>query len=82
MKKITLALALLLTLGACSDPDTAEKALSDQGYSKIIIKGYAFMGCGKDDDFTTSFEATSMGGKVVKGVVCSGWFKGATIRTF
>lgn len=82
MKKIALALSVLLALSACSDPKTARKALEDQGYTSIITKGYAFMGCSEDDAFSTSFEAVSAAGKIVKGVVCSGWFKGATIRTF
>lgn len=82
MKKIALALTVLLALSACTDPKAARKALEDQGYTSIITKGYAFMGCGKGDVFSTSFEAISMAGKTVKGVVCGGWFKGSTIRTF
>ena len=73
-------MALLLT--ACSDKSGAEKALDDQGFTNIVTTGWSFIGCGKDDLYATGFTATNPKGKSVTGVVCSGMFKGSTIRTF
>ena len=75
-------LVVLLGMGGCTDPDSALKALKDQGYDEIKITGYEFGACGRDDSYSTGFEAKSLSGKKVKGVVCSGLFKGSTIRTF
>lgn len=72
--------ALILALAGCSDPDTARGALQDAGYSNIQVGGYAFFYCGQDDAFATEFTATNPAGNRVSGAVCSGWFKGATIR--
>lgn len=81
MKKILILLALLITT-ACSDQTTAKRLLEEQGYKNIAITGYVWMGCSEDDTFHTGFTATSAAGSQVKGVVCSDWFKGATIRLF
>jgi hypothetical protein len=78
MKKILIGLVLLL--GACSDAPTAERVLSQNGYRDIKITGYAVFYCGRDDTYSTGFTATSPSGVPVKGAVCSGWGKGATIR--
>lgn len=82
MKRIIVALALVAALGACSDKKTAQRALEQQGYTNITLFGWTMFGCGNDDEFTTEFKATSPAGIAVEGVVCSGWFKGATIRTY
>ncbi len=81
MRKL-LAIAALSFAAACSDAKTAARALDDAGYTDIETLGWSlFAGCGRDDMFTTRFRAKSMKGKTVTGVVCNGWFKGATIRT-
>lgn len=72
----------LLTLGACSDAKTAKKVLNDAGFTEVQTNGYGWFGCGKDDTFATEFVAKNQNGKTVKGVVCSGWFKGGTIRFY
>jgi hypothetical protein len=80
MKKLTLTVATLLVLAGCSDPDVARRALDNQGFDHIQTEGYRWFGCGKDDTYHTGFTATNGKGKTVTGVVCSGWFKGATVR--
>lgn len=68
-------------LSACSDSDGAQKALSAAGYTDIKTHGYSVFGCGRDDDYSTTFTAKGPTGIEVSGVVCSGFFKGSTIRT-
>lgn len=80
MKKILIALAVVATLTACSSRKDAESALTSAGFTKIETQGYSFFGCGDDDTFKTKFTAQNPQGKQVSGVVCSGWFKGGTIR--
>jgi hypothetical protein len=80
MKKKLASLFLLLALTGCTHESTARRVLEDNGYTDIKITGYRFMMCGKDDSFSTGFEATSPAKKRVTGAVCEGWTKGATIR--
>ena len=79
MKKVLLV-ASLLALSACSDANHARRVLEQNGYEVLEVGGHAFFSCGKDDTFATSFKAKSPNGSIVTGAVCSGWFKGATIR--
>lgn len=78
-KKLLLIMPLL-ALAACSDAPTAERVLTENGYTDIVTSGYAAFSCGKEDTFATGFTAIAPGGRRVKGVVCSAAFKGATIR--
>ena len=79
----TLLLIFLLFIPACHDwRADAEKALKSQGYTDIKINGYKMFACGRSDDYNEGFEATSIAGVRVQGVVCMGVFKGSTIRTF
>jgi len=83
MKRIlkgTVAVTLALALAACTSPSTVHSVLSAQGFTQITPQGYALFGCGQDDTFRTKFTAVSATGKPVTGVVCSGLFKGATVR--
>ena len=82
MKKIALAILLAASLAACSDPQKATRALSDQGYTNVKTTGWAMFGCDEKDTFHTGFTATGPTGHDVHGVVCNGFFKGATVRTF
>lgn len=75
-----LALAVLLFVFGCTKPDSAIATLEASGYSDIELEGYAFIGCGRDDDFATGFTARSPSGRRVRGAVCGGWLKGDTIR--
>lgn len=85
----TLAIAALLGASLASagcagssSKDKVREALLDAGYSAITIDGYAWWGCGKDDDYGFRFSATGPTGRPVKGVACSSFFdtKGTTIR--
>jgi len=80
VKKILVAIAALVALGACTDADNARRALSTAGYSDIRIEGYAWFGCSEDDTFATRFKAKGPSGVEASGQVCSGWLKGSTIR--
>lgn len=79
MKKI-FAIVMLIAISGCTRTGSATKILQDEGYSNITITGYRFFGCGKGDDFHTGFTATGPTGHTINGVVCSGWFKGSTVR--
>lgn len=75
---VVVAVALL---AGCSDSETALRTLQGAGYKDINITGYTPFMCGKDDTFSTGFEATGPTGVRVTGAVCSGLLvKGATIR--
>jgi len=79
---VLIVLGITLALGyggACSRPGRSTETLQNQGYTNVKITGYRFFGCG-DESFHDGFEATSPSGVKVTGVVCSGWFKGSTIR--
>jgi len=78
MKVSLIILALILS--GCTKPDAARQALESNGFTNIQLDGYSIFGCGKDDYFSDKFTATGANGKQVTGVVCSGWFKGSTIR--
>ena len=79
MKKMLL-MSVILALSACTDVSGASKALKDQGLDPTDVGGYAWFGCSDKDVFKTKFTAENIKGRVVKGQVCSGWLKGATIR--
>lgn len=77
---ILLVLYLVLAPVACTAPSSAKKALTAAGYSNIKTTGYEYFSCDEKDAFHTGFTAVGPTGIPVKGVVCEGWFKGATIR--
>ena len=76
-----LVVAATVSICGCTSGDTATRALHGAGYKDVEITGYRVFGCSEDDNFHTGFEATGSSGQRVSGVVCSGFFKGATIRT-
>lgn len=76
-----IAVIAAVTLAGCSSADEATRALSGAGYKNITTTGYRVFGCDEKDGWHTGFEATGPNGQRVTGVVCSGVFKGATIRT-
>lgn len=82
MKRAIAILAALYLMAGCSDVDGARKALDGAGYTDVRLTGLAWTGCSDSDTFSTGFQAKGPTGKPVEGVVCSGWPKGATIRTF
>lgn len=86
MVKISLILLVIGLLfvgckGSFTQPEKATKILTRDGYGNVEIKGYSWFGCSEDDWFRTKFTAEKNFVKV-EGVVCSGLFKGSTIRTF
>ena len=79
MKKLFILIAAV-ALSACSQSDRATSALKDAGYTNIQTTGYAWFACSEKDTFATGFEAVGPTGRKVSGAVCSGVFKGQTIR--
>ena len=69
-----------LLLAGCTQPDDAHRILKGMGFTQIAIGGYDFFACGQDDFFSTEFTARNAQGQFVSGTVCSGWFKGSTVR--
>lgn len=78
MKRIAVLL-MAVALTACTDPDGARKALLDDGVEPVEVGGYAWFSCGKGDVYATRFKGTREG-RPIEGAVCSGWFKGHTVR--
>lgn len=80
MKKILLLTMCLFFIG-CTNKEDANRALSNEGFSDVLITGYSFFACNRYDFYHTGFTAKNKDGKEVSGVVCSGLlFKNATIR--
>lgn len=82
MKKIiaTFIIVLGLASNSCTDEQSSREALDNAGFSDIRFTGYDFAACGKDDSFSTGFNAKNPNGKYVSGTVCCGLFKRCTIR--
>ena len=80
MKYLLLLLTLFIT--SCTDNDSAREALKDAGYKEPYkIGGYGFAECSQGDVYATRFKAWNVDStRQVSGCVCSGWFKGKTIR--
>ncbi len=82
MKTVVIIFAAVFALAGCTSRTDAQRALEGAGYTDIQIGGYAWFLCdGKSDTFATEFTAKGPTGKAVTGAVCSGIFKGSTIRT-
>lgn len=84
MKKILILISFIsMMFMSCTDADGAQRILELNGYKNIQIEGYSIFGCSDDDIFKTKFIAIhGQSQQSVQGVVCSGWFKGGTIRIF
>jgi len=66
-------------------PELATRILTEQNFSEITIKPWGIQNifaCSEDDIFRTRFSAKNVSGDSVSGVVCSGFFKGSTVRVF
>jgi hypothetical protein len=80
MKKL-IAIACLSFLAGCGvDHVKAKRILESQGLSEVVIGGYPWWGCGKEDTYASTFTAKDSRGQNVSGVVCGGVFKGYTVR--
>lgn len=69
-----------LAQSQCVSPSDTRNALQAMGFTNIEVGGRAWFGCSEDDTFATRFTATNPQGHVVTGQVCSGPFKGSTVR--
>lgn len=59
-----------MSLTACTvGKSGVEAMLSADGYTHIKVGGFAYFGCGEDDNAKQAFEASKNGYRV-KGVVC------------
>ena len=56
-KLMILSVLSLVSLTACTDPETAARAVRNVGLENFVATGYRFTGCGEDDDFA---RATTM----------------------
>lgn len=79
MRAVIILIASAVMMG-CSDPRAASDAVDNMGFSDIETTGYRVFGCGDDYSFHTGFRAKNPKGKVVTGVVCSGWLKGSSVK--
>lgn len=79
MKRLS-ALLLAVAISGCTDADSARRALENNGFTEIEITGWRWFGCDQKDAFHTGFRALNTNGRQIEGVVCSGWFKGSTVR--
>lgn len=86
MKKIFILSCLFIILtftSGCTAPDKSIRILTEQGYTDIQLNGYQWFACSEDDTFSTGFTAKKIEtGATVRGVVCSDFFKGSTVRTY
>lgn len=74
-------IAAALALAACTVPeDEAALAVEAYGLTDVEFGGADPLACSDQDTFSRSFEAVTVQGRRVRGVVCSGAFKGATVR--
>lgn len=68
-------------VAACGvNPQEATRTLEAQGVTKVKITGFSWMGCGRDDDFASNWKGIGVNGRPISGSICSGWFKGYTVR--
>jgi len=77
---IITAILILTITASCTKPEETKTILTKQGYTNIQIGGYSLFACSKGDFYSTKFNATSANGSNVSGTVCSGIFKGSTVR--
>jgi hypothetical protein len=77
----TLAICVIMTLVVgCTAQDKSKKVLESQGYTEVQMTGYSMFSCDENDSYSDEFTAKSPNGVKVQGAVCSGIFKGYTIR--
>jgi hypothetical protein len=72
-----------LLLAGCADEEGARRALDNAGYTEIRVYAPPLLHitmCGDNDFYKTRFSAKNVNGKALTGTVCSGQFKGSTIR--
>ena len=83
MKTIIIAILTGFLLVGCTSEKDFEKGkeqLENMGYSNIENTGYNAFCCSEKDTYSTGFKCTDKKGREVKGCICSGAWKGITIR--
>ena len=83
MRKIIFILAFAFMLASCTNDDAfkkGKKQLENMGYTDVRSTGYTMFCCGDGDDYAEGFVAKGRNGDRVVGCICSGLFKGVTIR--
>ncbi len=81
MKKVLALAAVALLLAGCTDTsDKNVRLLESMGMTNVELGGYAWFDCSEDDTFKTAFKAVGVNGEEVSGALCSGFFKGTTVR--
>lgn len=78
MKK--LMLGLVLSLASCANESETIRTLHAAGFTHVQDMHWDAWQCGKEDIWSTSFQAKNPSGKWVRGVVCCGLFKACTVR--
>lgn len=82
--KLIIVMLVSLLLASCSRNTTdVVRVLEAEGCTETNDHGadYIFNGCSEKDFFNNQFTCIK-NSKVVSGVVCSGFFKGMTIRYY
>lgn len=77
---LVVVFAAVLLVWPKTDESGAQRALDASGYTSVRFTGYRWFMCGKDDTYSTGFEAVGPTGQRVTGSVCAGFWKGSTIR--
>ena len=83
LQRLLMIILVSSLLTSCTQPDRATRILQEQGFTEIQTHPYGVMtlfACSEDDTFRTPFTAKGANGNIVNGTVCSGLFKGATVR--
>ena len=75
-----IVIVMVLALSGCTSEKKADRVLAGSGYSNVQYTGYKWFSCSDDDFFHTGFVADGPTGNRVSGTVCSGFFKGNTVR--
>lgn len=82
MKKVfAMTVAAIMMAGCTVSEGKSRGVLEAQGFTDVELGGPALIGCSEGDRFTRTFEAKGANDTRVKGVICAGLFKGATVRT-
>jgi hypothetical protein len=84
MKKLIYAslfiLILMISCTSSNDFEKGKKQLEQQNYTNIKDTGFSWFCCDDKDNYSSGFTAIDRRGNEVEGCICSGYFKGVTIR--
>jgi hypothetical protein len=81
MQRLAIIAIAAVALGGCEvRKSTALQATHAMGFTQVELGGNSWFGCSDKEGWTRTFEATGANGTRVKGAVCKGLLKGATVR--